>query len=132
MSARGRGPSVCEADIEPPESITHMNLSQSAPPFLVKLAAGPLNVFEVFRYPDDDRARWSRSPLPRSSSTDRQQAMLQRFVRLEFGALAAEDNASPVEHHGIPGERQGQLGFLLRQEHRDPGFVADRRQRGEQ
>jgi hypothetical protein len=30
--------------------------------------------------------------------------MLQRFVRLQLSALAAENSAAAIEHHGIFGE----------------------------
>src|SRR6516162_5134016 len=83
------------------------------------------------RYGRPAAARWPRlraqSLPPRSSPADRQQAVLQRFVRLQLGALGAENGAATIEHHGIFGEGQGKVGFLFGQDHRDPAVVADRR-----
>jgi len=83
------------------------------------------------RYGRPAAARWPRlraqSLPPRSSPADRQQAVLQRFVRLQLGALAAENRAATIEHHGIFGEGQGKVGFLFGQDHRDPALVTDRR-----
>jgi hypothetical protein len=54
-----------------------------------------------------------RSLTPRSSPADRQQAVLQRLIHLQLGTLTAENDAAAIEHHGIFGEGQGEVGFLF-------------------
>src|SRR5215471_9746713 len=55
---------------------------------------------------------------------DRQQPVLQRFVRPQLGCPAAEHDASAFKHESLLGKTQGEVDPLLGEEHRNPGVVA--------